>query len=91
MTRKEGLDWLYRLRSEIYVYMPKEWLIPMNNALDMGIKALRDIKEIVEIINCDADAETKCKMISNILTAKPHYFEKQGLNYTDQDTLMSAT
>lgn len=40
MTREENLDWLYRLKSEIYVYMPKEWLIPMNNALDMAIKAL---------------------------------------------------
>lgn len=38
MTREEELDWLYRLRSEIYVYMPKEWLTPMNNALDMAIK-----------------------------------------------------
>ena len=35
-----------------------------------------DIEEIEEIINCDADSETKCKMISNILIAKPHYFEK---------------
>ncbi|MBO7733422.1 MAG: hypothetical protein J6S67_12730 [Methanobrevibacter sp.] len=40
MTREEQLDWLCRLRSEIYVYMPKEWLIPMNDALDMTIKAL---------------------------------------------------
>lgn len=37
----------------------------------------RDMEEIAEVIKCDADAETKCKMISNILTAKPHYFEKQ--------------
>ena len=37
----------------------------------------RDMEEIAEVINCDADAETKCKMISNILTAKPHYFEEQ--------------
>ena len=37
----------------------------------------RDLEEIEEVINCDADAETKCKMISNILIAKPHYFEKQ--------------
>ena len=41
MTREEELDWLCRLRSEIYVYMPKEWLIPMNNALDMAISALK--------------------------------------------------
>ena len=37
----------------------------------------RDIKEIAEIMKCGADAETKCKMVSNILTAKPHYFAKQ--------------
>ena len=36
----------------------------------------RDMKEIAEIMKCDADAETKCRMISNILTAKPHYFEE---------------
>lgn len=35
----------------------------------------RDIEEIAEILQSDVDAETKCKMISNILSAKPHYFE----------------
>lgn len=40
MTKEEQLDWLCRLRSEIYVYMPREWLIPMKNALDMTIQAL---------------------------------------------------
>lgn len=40
MTREEELDWLCRLRSVIYVYMPKEWIISMNKALDMAIKAL---------------------------------------------------
>ena len=37
----------------------------------------RDMEEIEEVINCDADAETKCNMISNILNAKPHYFKKK--------------
>ncbi len=36
-----------------------------------------NMEEIREVMSCDADPETKCKMISNILTAKPHYFEKQ--------------
>ena len=36
----------------------------------------RNMEEIKEVINCDANAETKCKMISNILTAEPHYFEE---------------
>lgn len=40
MNEEEILDWLCRLRSEIYVFMPKEWLIPMNNALDVAIEAL---------------------------------------------------
>ena len=40
MNREECLDWLCRLRSEIVVYMPKEWIIPMNNALEIAIKAL---------------------------------------------------
>lgn len=40
MTREENLDWLCRLRSKIYVYMPREWLIPMNDALDAAIKDL---------------------------------------------------
>lgn len=42
MTDKEKtLDWLYRLRSEIYVYMPKEWLIPMDKALDVAIDTVK--------------------------------------------------
>lgn len=40
MTREEKLDWLYRLKSEIFVLMPKEWIIPMSDALGDVIKAL---------------------------------------------------
>lgn len=43
---------------------------------DFRKKPNRNIEEIKEVINCDADAETKCKMISNILTAKSHYFKE---------------
>ena len=47
MNREECLDWLYRLRGEIYVYIqPEEWLIPMNNALDMAIEALEQTRWI---------------------------------------------
>lgn len=49
MTREEELDWLYRLRSEIYVYMPKEWIIPMNNALDVAIKVLEQEPNLEKI------------------------------------------
>lgn len=40
MTRKEKIDWLYRLRSEICVYIPRSWLIPIYNALDTAIDEL---------------------------------------------------
>lgn len=40
MTREEKLDWLYRLKSEIFVLMPKEWIKPMSDALGDVIKAL---------------------------------------------------
>lgn len=44
MTREERekhLDWLYRLKSEIFVYMPRNWIIPFADALDVAIKALK--------------------------------------------------
>ena len=42
-------------------------------------------------MKCDADAEIKCKMISNILTAKPHYFAEpcdNAVNRQAVDTLV---
>lgn len=37
----------------------------------------RDMEEIREVMSCDADAKTKCKMISEIVNGKPHYFKEQ--------------
>lgn len=72
MTREEELDWLYRLRSEIYVYMPKEWLIPMNDALDMAIKALEQEQKTGHWINAKVGKlfpsnDFKCSACGNIL------------------------
>ena len=36
-----------------------------------------DMEEIREVMSCDANAETKCKMISEIVNGKPHYFKEQ--------------
>lgn len=50
MTKEETLDWLYRLRSNIGIYMPREWNISMVNAPDMAIKVLeQEPKTMVEI------------------------------------------
>ena len=48
---------------------------PFPTVYKMAIEALEDKEEIAEVLQSDVDAETKCKMISNILSAKPHYFE----------------
>jgi len=68
MTREEAKDYII------------EWC-PYDRQEEI-IKALEqqpcdDMEEIREIMSCDADAETKCKMISNILTVKPHYFNEK--------------
>lgn len=73
MTREEAIDIIKCLAWHTR---------PNEEDIEQAIKALeqepnRDMEEIREIMECDADVETKCKMISNILTAKPHYFEKQ--------------
>ena len=46
MTREEELDWLYRLKSEIYAYMPIDWITPMNDALDSAIESLEQKPKI---------------------------------------------
>ena len=81
MVNKEIIIGLKYVKEELHKLLinPYSWVY---QPIDDAIKALeqsRDMKEIEEIINCDADAETKCKMISNILTAKPHYFEDQDV------------
>lgn len=76
MTREEAIN---NIKEHCYFAS----LLPQaKEALDVAIKALEqeaceDIEEIREVMSCDADAETKCKMISNILNAKPHYFKEQ--------------
>jgi DNA-directed RNA polymerase subunit RPC12/RpoP len=70
MTREEA--WR-RTKGYLYDALSGEEADEIIKTLELS----RDMEEIEEVINCDADTETKCKMIYNILTAKPHYFEKQ--------------
>ncbi len=61
----------YKTFTELYFHTDPETIEMIEQ------EQSRDIKEIAEIMKCEADAETKCKMISNILTAKLHYFAEQ--------------
>jgi len=79
MTNEEARQWFLKVYSEI---KGQGYVDENEEAYELAIKALeqepnRDMEEIAEIMKSDADAETKCKMISNILTAKPHYFAEQ--------------
>ena len=41
---------------------------------------VRNMEEITQIMKCDADAETKCKMVSEIVNGKSHYFKSKKLS-----------
>lgn len=74
IDRSEALEYAKECRQLA------EWLKDYKRLLEQELS--RDMEEISEIMKCDADAETKCKMITNILTAKPHYFEsREGYGY----------
>jgi hypothetical protein len=66
MTREEELDWLYRLRNEIYVYMPKEWLTPMNNALNMAMKELEQ-EPVLDKIRAEIEKVFCMSVVTNEL------------------------
>ena len=71
MVKDETLDWLYRLKSEIFVYMPRPWLIPMGNALDVAIKTLEQqscdsvlsVDQINKLKNIPLTVEPVCDWI----------------------------
>lgn len=96
MTREEKLDWLYRLKSEIDAYMPKEWIIPMNNALDAAIKALEQeatTKNDLAHNLCDSCINIGCEFQSGILRTEcafympPHIEPDNCGNYIVQDSI----
>lgn len=94
MTREEKLDWLYRLKSEIYVYMPKDWLIPMNDALDMAIEELNGSEkpksEVNEFIDyaikerCEGctECDPKCRNVQEAYCVEQGF--AQWLMYTGE-------
>lgn len=82
---KVGGTWGLRKALDI-IDKYKEKNVKYENVYHKGyIDAMRDFRkeqsrnmdEIKEVINYDTDAETKCKMISDILNSEPHYFKEE--------------
>lgn len=44
MTKKEVLDWLYRIKSKLTMYFPLKWVSECEQAIDYAIKALENQK-----------------------------------------------
>lgn len=68
MTKDEQLDWLYRLKSEIYTYMPIAWVKPMETALRAAIKALEQeptTKNVLEV-DCISRQEVLRLLVNSI-------------------------
>ena len=82
MTKEYAKNFLYAIAEDLGTTGIEYYTCKDGDRMREAIKTLewnpcRDMEEINNIMECDADIETKYKMISNILTAKPHYFEKQ--------------
>lgn len=80
MIKEEAKAFLYSIAGDLGFRDAENYTCKDGEKMREAIMTLEknpsdDMGEINEIMKCDADAETKCKMISNILNAKPHYFE----------------
>ena len=68
--KEETLDWLYRLRSDMCIYIPTEWLRPMNDALDVAIdtvereKSLEDWTKKCRKFEADYENRLKADMVA---------------------------
>ncbi len=70
---KEAIDWLYRLKSNLVVYMPKEWHEKMISALSIAIKSLEqepildkiraEIDELYSYVKSDENIKTSFYMV----------------------------
>lgn len=85
MTREESEKYIKsKMCSDCGVHLGGGKCLDNCNVIE-AIKALeqepsKDMEEIEEVINCDANAEIKLKMISNIVHSKPHYFKTSREN-----------
>lgn len=60
MTIDEMYDWLYRLKSEILVFMPKEWHEPMRDSIQDAITFSRKY----QMFQADYNARLKADMVA---------------------------
>lgn len=49
MTIDDCIDWLYRLRSNVLIFMPNVWHKRMTDALTMAIDIIHKYQQIVQI------------------------------------------
>ena len=60
MTIDEMYDWLYRLKSEILVFMPKEWHEPMRDSIQNAITFSRKY----QMFQADYNVRLKADMVA---------------------------
>lgn len=60
MTIDEMYDWLYRLKSEILVFMPKEWHEPMRDSIQDAITFSRKY----QMMQADYNARLRADMVA---------------------------
>ena len=85
--REKHLDWLYRLKREIFVFMPIDWLIPFADALDVAIKALEQEPTTKNDLGVDAVSR---KAVHDMLENLPITVEDKWFNWLQKACMRLA-
>lgn len=75
MTIDDMYDWLYRLKSELVVYMPKEWHEPMRCSIQDAITFSRKY----QMLKADYEARLKADMVAMLTELQLDIEEMQSL------------
>lgn len=73
MTIDDMYDWLYRLKSELVVYMPKEWHEPMRCSIQDAITFSRKY----QMLKADYEARLKADMAAMLTEIQLEIEEKE--------------
>ena len=79
MTREEQLDWLCRLRGEVKIYMPIEWVNHFEDALTESIKALS--QEPCDAVSRESVNRILRDMGVNCAYDMPSFWANKGKDY----------
>ena len=86
MTIDEMYDWLYRLKSELVVYMPKEWHEPMRDSIQSAIVFSRKY----QMMQAEYEARLKADMVAILTELQISIQELSGCSCECSDGIVDS-